>query len=107
MSSSSVLSPRKPGRLAVVLPVKVSTASEPTQVRAACTFEISANGAKLMKLEGISEGDVLWIARNTRRAKFKVVWIGQAGSDLDGKIGIESLEPDKFIWDDDLRAKLA
>jgi hypothetical protein len=45
-----------------------------------------------MKLEGIAEGDVLWI--------------GQSGSDL-GKIGVEGLEPDKFIWDDDLRAKLA
>jgi hypothetical protein len=88
------------------LPIKVSLASEPTQARAACTFEIWANGAKLMKVDGIAEGDVLWIARNTRRAKFKVVWIGQSGSDL-GKIGVESLEPDKFIWDDDLRAKLA
>src|SRR3954471_12342005 len=106
MSLSSLVSPRKPGRVAVVLPIKVSLASEPARARAACTFEIWANGAKLMKLDGIAEGDVLWIARNTRRAKFKVVWIGQSGSDL-GKIGVESLEPDKFIWDDDLRAKLA
>jgi hypothetical protein len=59
-----------------------------------------------MKVDGIAEGDVLWIARNTRRAKFKVIWIGQSGPDV-GKIGVESLEPDKFIWDDDLRAKLA
>jgi hypothetical protein len=107
MSLSSVAPPRKSGRVAVVLPVKVSLASEPAQARAACTFEIWANGAKLMKMDGIAEGDVLWITRNTRRAKFKVTWIGQAGSDLDGKIGVESLEPDKFIWDDDLRAKLA
>jgi hypothetical protein len=106
MSLSPVLSPRKSARVAVVLPIKISLASEPAQARAACTFEISANGAKLMKVDGISEGDVLWIARNSRRAKFKVMWIGQSGSDV-GKIGVESLEPDKFIWDDDLRAKLA
>jgi hypothetical protein len=106
MSLSPVLSPRKSARVAVVLPIKISLASEPAQARAACTFEIWANGAKLMKVDGISEGDVLWIARNSRRAKFKVMWIGQSGSDV-GKIGVESLEPDKFIWDDDLRAKLA
>jgi hypothetical protein len=60
-----------------------------------------------MKIDGVAEGDILWIARNTRRAKFKVAWIGKPGSELDGKIGVESLEPEKFIWDDNLRGRLA
>ena len=60
-----------------------------------------------MKIDGIGEGDVLWITRHTRRAKFRVVWIGTSGSDRDGHMGVESLEPEKFIWDDDLRGKLA
>ena len=60
-----------------------------------------------MKIDGIGEGDVLWIMRHTRRAKFRVIWVGVAGSDRAGQIGIESLEPDKFIWDDELRGKLA
>ncbi len=60
-----------------------------------------------MKIDGVREGDILWIARHTRRAKFKVVWIGKSGSEQDGQIGVESLEPEKFIWDDDLRGKLA
>lgn len=98
---------RRDNRVTVVLPVKISLHNEPNKVRPACTCEISAKGAKLMKIEGIGEGDILWIARHTRRAKYKVVWIGKSGSDLDGKIGVESLEPEKFIWDDDLRGKLA
>lgn len=98
---------RRDNRVSVVLPVKISLQSEPNKVRPACTCEISARGAKLMKIEGIGEGDILWIARHTRRAKYKVVWIGKSGSELDGKIGVESLEPEKFIWDDDLRGKLA
>jgi hypothetical protein len=60
-----------------------------------------------MKIDGIGEGDVLWISRHTRRAKFRVVWVGKSGSELEGKMGVESLEPEKFIWDDELRAKLA
>ena len=60
-----------------------------------------------MMLDGIGEGDILWITRHRRRAKFKVVWIGKAGSEFEGKIGVETLEPDKFIWDDELRMKLA
>jgi len=108
MSMVPVLSQaHKESRVIVVLPVKVSSSAKPAQVRAACTCEISASGAKLMKLDGIVEGDILWITRHTRRAKFRVAWIGQSGSELDGKIGVESLEPEKFIWDDDLRAKLA
>jgi hypothetical protein len=60
-----------------------------------------------MKIDGVGEGDILWIARHTRRAKFRVVWVGTLGSERDGQIGVECLEPDKFIWDDDLRGKLA
>ena len=97
---------RRDNRVAVVLPVKISMEKEPTKVRPACTCEISSRGAKLMMIEGIGEGDILWISRHTRRAKYKVVWIGKSGSDLDGKIGVESLEPERFIWDDDLRGKL-
>jgi hypothetical protein len=59
-----------------------------------------------MKIDGIAEGDILWIMRNTRRAQFRVVWVGVPGSDRAGQIGVESMEPDKFIWDDDLRGKL-
>lgn len=98
---------RKENRITAVLPVKISPHNEPSRVRPACTCEVSARGAKLMKLDGIGEGDVLWIVRNARRAKFRVVWIGTTGSDRDGQIGVESLEPEKFIWDDDLRGKLA
>jgi len=55
---------------------------------------------------GIGEGDILWITRHARRAKLKVVWIGKSSSELEGKIGVETLEPEKFIWDDELRTKL-
>jgi hypothetical protein len=59
-----------------------------------------------MKIDGIGEGDILWIMRNTRRAQFRVIWVGAPGSDRAGQIGVECMEPDKFIWDDDLRGKL-
>ena len=98
---------RKESRVSAVLPVKISPQNEPNRVRPACTCEVSAKGAKLMKIDGIGEGDILWIARHTRRAKFRVVWVGTSGSERAGQIGVESLEPDKFIWDDDLRGKLS
>jgi len=98
---------RKENRVSAVLPIKISPHNEPNRTRPGCTCEISTRGAKLMKIDGIGEGDVLWIMRHTRRAKFRVVWVGTAGSERAGQIGIENLEPDKFIWDDELRGKLA
>ena len=107
MSASPIIpSVRKENRVYAVLPVKISLQDEPGKIHSACTCEISTRGAKLMKIDGIGEGDVLWISRHTRRARFKVMWIGKSGSNQDGRIGVESLEPDKFIWDDDLRSRL-
>src|ERR1700752_1184218 len=99
--------PRRENRVSAVLPIKISPQSEPNRVRPACTCEISFRSAKLMKIEGIVEGDILWIVRNGRRAKFRVVWVGGAEADRAGQIGVETLEPDKFIWDDDLRGRLS
>lgn len=97
---------RKEKRVSAVLPIKISPHNEPYRTRPACTCEVSTRGAKLMKIDGIGEGDILWIMRNTRRAQFRVVWVGVPGSDRAGQIGVESMEPDKFIWDDDLRGRL-
>lgn len=99
--------PRRENRVSAVLPIKISPQSEPNRVRPACTCEISFRGAKLMKIEGIVEGDILWIVRNSRRAKFRVIWVGGSEADRAGQIGVETLEPDKFIWDDDLRGRLS
>ena len=58
-----------------------------------------------MKISGIAEGDVIWIARQNKRAKFRVSWVGADGERA-GQMGVESLEPEKFIWDDELRNRL-
>ena len=98
---------RKENRVSAVLPIKISPQNEPNRARPACTCEVSFRGAKLMKIEGIVEGDILWIVRNSRRAKFRVIWVGGPEADRAGQIGVETLEPDKFIWDDDLRGRLS
>lgn len=33
------------------------------KVRPGCVCELSSGGAKLLKIDGISEGDLLWVAR--------------------------------------------
>jgi hypothetical protein len=107
MSSFSelVAGMRKQERVSAALPVKISPLDRPTQVLHGCTREVSSKSACLMKIPGITEGDVIWIARQNKRAKFKVSWVGVDG-DRAGQIGVETLEPEKFIWDDELRNQL-
>jgi|SRR5579859_4724986 len=108
MSSFSALiaGMRKEARVNAVLPVKISPLERPSQILHACTCNVSSKGASLMKISGIAEGDVIWIARQNKRAKFKVSWVGADGEKA-GQMGVESLEPEKFIWDDELRNRLA
>ena len=95
----------KQDRISAVLPVKISSLDRPSQILHGCTRNVSSKSASLMKLPGLAEGDVIWIARLNKRAKFKVAWIGSDGERA-GQIGVESLEPEKFIWDDELRNRL-
>jgi hypothetical protein len=108
MSSFSALvaGMRKEARIIAVLPVKISPVNRPAETVHACTCNVSSKGASLMRISGIAEGDVIWIARQNKRAKFKVSWVGADGERA-GQMGVESLEPEKFIWDDELRNRLA
>jgi hypothetical protein len=95
----------KQERVSAVLPVKISSVDRPSQTLHGCTRDVSSKSASLMKIPGLAEGDVIWIARLNKRAKFKVAWIGSDGERA-GRIGVELLEPEKFIWDDELRSRL-
>jgi len=47
------------------------------------------------------------LQRHNRRAKFKVTWIGKPGTAQAGQVGLETLEPQNVIWDNELKAKLS
>ena len=67
------------------------------------TLNLSRGGARL---EGLSclkgPGEVVGIQHGKEKARFKVIWIGPAGSPLRGHVGVQALEPDKHIWGADL-----
>ncbi len=53
--------------------------------------------------ESRSMGQTIWLQRQNRRAKYKVMWIGEPGTSLAGQVGVESLEPSNVIWEPEIK----
>jgi hypothetical protein len=94
-------------RLHLAVPVKVFPDVSSLESQNCCTYEISTSGARLVAPPGIkSAGQIIWLQRQNRRAKYKVAWIGEAGTSLEGQVGVESLEPSNVIWEPEIKARI-
>lgn len=85
-----------------MLPVRLQRESDapPRRKISACTFDISDHGARIAGLqETFQSGEVVIVERASKRAKYKVVWMGKAGTPLGGHAGMQLLEGQESIWD--------
>ena len=63
------------------------------------TIDISRSGARLGSMGCVrGPGETIEVERGWRKARFRVVWVGEIGRPQDNQIGITSLEPGKYIW---------
>jgi hypothetical protein len=94
-------------RLHLAVPVKVFPDIASIESQNCCTYEISATGARLVAPPGIKTvGQTVWVQRHNRRARYKVAWIGESGTSLEGQVGVESLEPANVIWEPEIKARI-
>jgi len=64
------------------------------------TRNISRQGALLVGVQGkLKLGEIIVITYKNSKARFRVTWVGDASTKGAGQIGVESLEPEKCIWD--------
>ena len=65
----------------------------------AYSVDVSRSGARL---EGVgfltTPGLTVEVKRGWKKARFRVVWVGETGTTRAGQVGISCLEPDKNIW---------
>ena len=65
----------------------------------ASTLDITPRGACL---EGVTcmlqRGAIIGVECGRSRARFRIAWVGKPGSDRDGQIGVQCVEPGKYIW---------
>jgi hypothetical protein len=62
------------------------------------TIEVGALGARLCRISGVRQDDVIGIQYRNQKARFRVVWIGACKSEQEGQVGVECIEPGKCIW---------
>jgi hypothetical protein len=102
----TTLSDRTEKRIHVALPVRVTYFENDSKPRLemACTYDISAHGARVTGLRCVKEaGEIVVVERGRGKAYCRVVWIGQANSSLQGQVGIQCVEAQKTLWTAELR----
>lgn len=64
------------------------------------TIDIAVNGARLGGLFHLKlrKGDVIEIRRHQRRAKFRVVWVGEQGTPRYGHVGVQGIDMLPNFW---------
>jgi hypothetical protein len=93
-------------RIHVAFPVRVTFFDDDAKPRLemACTYDISAHGARVTGLRCVKEaGQILVVERGRSRAYCRVVWIGETSSPLHGQVGIQCVEAEKTLWVAELR----
>ncbi len=92
---------RKKPRMAKTLRVMVKGTDSNGHpfVQSAYTVDLSKDGARL---DGVgfltSPGQTIEVRRLWRKARFRVVWIGQVGSTESNQVGVFGLQAEKDIW---------
>jgi hypothetical protein len=93
---------RKRIRLKMVLGVRVigHAASGNAFDELTHTLDIAREGVRLggMGGYGLQKGDIIEIRRRTRRAQFRVKWVGEPGTPRTGHIGMEAIEISPDFW---------
>ena len=98
---------RREKRASVTLPVKVYGTDDQGHpfVQSATTLNVSLGGLRLNGIGCIrGAGGLVSVEHRNRRGDFRVVWVGENGTSIEGQIGLRSLNPDNFIFPIELPA---
>ena len=66
---------------------------------ATSTLDISKSGARLKNIRCWDyPGEVIGVRHGMEKARFRIVWVGQPGTPVDGQIGLQCVEAGRYIW---------
>ena len=100
---------RRYKRLRIALPVTVSghDTGGHTFTQGAATVDIGVHGLRLRGLRYLlAPGDPVIVEYKERRARYRVVWIGQKSTCWEGLVGLEGLDGARFIFAEFLSPEL-
>ncbi len=81
--------------------IKLSAPDNPGSIlqQSACTLDVAGRGARIsgVKYAG-NPGDIVVVERGNVRARFKVAWVGAAGTQKEGQLGLRAVEQIRGLW---------
>lgn len=95
---------RRETRVFVELPIKIwgIDANSRPFTQPASLRNISGRGATLQGVTApLKPGSLLDLQYQGSKAQFRVVWLGQPGTEMQGEVGVENLSKDVLLWDVD------
>jgi len=92
---------RSEKRITAIYPIRLwgMDANGRPFIEAATTLNVSRTGVLLKDVPAkLAVGDVIALKSGEQKCRFRIVWIGQAGTSEAGHLGLQSLQPHKYIW---------
>ena len=97
---------RSDKRVHVALPIRITywdKDKKPT-VEMACTYDISARGARITNLRCVKgEGEIVAVERGRNKSFCRVVWMGDPDSEFRGQVGLQNVDKERAMWENELR----
>jgi len=93
-------------RIHVALPIRVTYWDDEKRplLEMACTYDISARGARVTGLRGVKQsGEIIAVQRGLNKVFCRIVWVGEPNSELQGQVGIQTVESERMMWESELR----
>lgn len=97
---------RNDKRIHVALPIRITywDKDKKPSLEMACTYDISPHGARISSLRCVKEtGEIVAVERGRNKSFCRVVWIGEADSELSGQIGLQCVESERAMFESELR----
>lgn len=93
------MSRRREKRTAVAMPILMDNERQnpDATLRSGVTLDVTSRGARVQLQSDWKIGETIWVERQNKRARFRVVWVGAQGAAKQQQIGIECVEPE-FDW---------
>jgi hypothetical protein len=77
-------------------------------IEAACALNISQNGFQLQKVRArLKPGDVIWLVYGGKKARFRVVWLGEGDTPREHHVGLLLAERSASLWGHEVSSALA
>lgn len=101
MATPTTATPRREPRRNIAVPVRIfglDASGKPVNCECA-TVDISMHGVRVAGVQHWKRpGEIVGLRHGAEKGRFRIVWIGQTGTEYDSQIGLQAVEVSNHFW---------